>query len=248
MWLYIPSAFVPEPECLKKASELPVKLQDWGGYAPYVTSSGKPTQQPCSWQGWKRRPWIKRLSGMTLKPSMAQHGLETWISSLADTPASRFQLRVSNSGPKTPDTCGLTLQKSSGKPSRNSASLRTSEGIFDLDLNRSTMNFDQWATALGLACSQRKKLARLMNGADFLSLLTARKPAPKTKELNWPTATANDWKGPNLSGRGTASCNSISTAVKNWGTPTGRDYKDGSSKDANCPTNGLLGRQVIRDF
>lgn len=31
-----------------------------------------------------------------------------------------------------------------------------------------------------------------------------------------------------------------------WGTPTSRDHKDGSSADADVPTNGLLGRQVIR--
>jgi len=33
-----------------------------------------------------------------------------------------------------------------------------------------------------------------------------------------------------------------------WGTPTSRDQKDGSSAEANVPTNGLLGRQVIREW
>ena len=32
-----------------------------------------------------------------------------------------------------------------------------------------------------------------------------------------------------------------------WGTPTSRDWKDGSSADT-APTNGLLGRQVIQEF
>jgi hypothetical protein len=32
----------------------------------------------------------------------------------------------------------------------------------------------------------------------------------------------------------------------NWGTPTSRDWKDGTSKDADCETNRLLGREVIR--
>ncbi len=35
---------------------------------------------------------------------------------------------------------------------------------------------------------------------------------------------------------------------EHWGTPTSRDWKDGSSADADCPTNGLLGRQVIRNW
>ncbi|MDE2106617.1 MAG: hypothetical protein KGL39_55895, partial [Patescibacteria group bacterium] len=32
-----------------------------------------------------------------------------------------------------------------------------------------------------------------------------------------------------------------------WGTPTSRDWKDGSSADT-APTNGLLGRQVIQNW
>lgn len=30
-----------------------------------------------------------------------------------------------------------------------------------------------------------------------------------------------------------------------WGTPTSRDHKDGSSDLSNTPVNGLLGRQVL---
>lgn len=36
--------------------------------------------------------------------------------------------------------------------------------------------------------------------------------------------------------------------ARHWGTPTTRDWKDGSSSEAGCPTNGLLGRQVIRSW
>jgi len=31
-----------------------------------------------------------------------------------------------------------------------------------------------------------------------------------------------------------------------WATPTARDWRDGSCTNANVPTNGLLGRQVLR--
>lgn len=38
---------------------------------------------PRSWsRAWKTAPWIKRLSGMTLPPSMADRGVASWISSL----------------------------------------------------------------------------------------------------------------------------------------------------------------------
>lgn len=33
-----------------------------------------------------------------------------------------------------------------------------------------------------------------------------------------------------------------------WMTPTARDRKDGACLDADVPTNGLLGRQVVMDF
>jgi hypothetical protein len=34
--------------------------------------------------------------------------------------------------------------------------------------------------------------------------------------------------------------------VKQWATPTTRDWKDGTCGDADVPTNALLGRPVVR--
>ncbi len=51
-------------------------------------------------------------------------------------------------------------------------------------------------------------------------------------------------KGRNGNGMGMP----LDMKATSWGTPTSRDWKDGSSRDADCPTNGLLGRQVIRDW
>jgi hypothetical protein len=34
--------------------------------------------------------------------------------------------------------------------------------------------------------------------------------------------------------------------LSTWGTPTTRDWKDGACQDADVPTNGLLGREVVR--
>src|SRR5260221_6882898 len=54
---------------------------------PWVTLSGKPTQRPFSWRGWKTRPWIGRLSGTISDPLTADLGAALWISSLAATRA-----------------------------------------------------------------------------------------------------------------------------------------------------------------
>ena len=45
-------------------------------------------QQPPSWPGWQRRPWIQLLSGTTLPPSTVSLGAAAWISSLPASPAS----------------------------------------------------------------------------------------------------------------------------------------------------------------
>lgn len=63
----------------------------------------------------------------------------------------------------------------------------------------------------------------------------------------WGTPTSSDWKGPNLSGSGSASSRSVATqALQQWGTPTTRDWKDGACANSAVETNGLLGRQVCR--
>lgn len=56
----------------------------------------------------------------------------------------------------------------------------------------------------------------------------------------WPTPT-NSTGGPEPEGD---TGRKLST-VAGWGTPTGRDYKDGASDLSNTPEAGLLGRQAL---
>lgn len=67
-WLYIPN---PSATSLTHAQELQCSESELNSrlaamYEPHVTLSGKPTRRALSWPGWKKRTWIKRLSGMTL--------------------------------------------------------------------------------------------------------------------------------------------------------------------------------------
>lgn len=55
---------------------------------PFVTSSGKPTRRPTSWRGWRKRPWIKLLSGMNLSHSTASRGVASFILLQRASPAS----------------------------------------------------------------------------------------------------------------------------------------------------------------
>jgi len=70
---------------------------------------------------------------------------------------------------------------------------------------------------------------------------------------HWPTPNARDEKNPASPDGKRAQRKAdlgytvdLNDVAANWGTPTTRDWKDGSSSEADCPTNGLLGRQVIR--
>lgn len=61
----------------------------------------------------------------------------------------------------------------------------------------------------------------------------------------WTTPTGAMTTGAGMQGRDGGE--NLQTQISQWGTPTSRDYKDGSSANT-APTNGLLGRQVIQNW
>src|SRR5262245_1299002 len=76
--------------------------------APSVTWRGKP-MPPRHWlRVWPRVSWLRRLSGTTLSPSMADAGVDAWISSLPASPASRGRAPAKARAPQTSDGSGLT--------------------------------------------------------------------------------------------------------------------------------------------
>ena len=142
-----------------------------------VMSKSKPLRVK-SWQAaWKRRDWIKRLFGRILKPSTANLGVESWIASLADIPASRLVLLGKSSEIKTQDTSGQKSNDSSKKSSHQFASSKMSEGIYDLDLKKSQMTYGNWVIKLRRACLQRQKSVLHIKGKG---------------SSFWPTATVSD--------------------------------------------------------
>lgn len=123
-WLY-----VPEVEVLRSASAFSFEMAAdyWTITEPFVMSRGKPMQPRSLCRKWKQASFIQRLSGLTLEPSMVQFGVAKWISSLPDSPASRFQSQDQTSEPKIPDTSGRTLPGSSAKWDQASSSWKTSQ-------------------------------------------------------------------------------------------------------------------------
>ncbi len=88
MWIVIPQQCCP---CVLGRADLSLALnsqcleQD-----PFVMSRGKPMSPQSLQRAWKTKPWMAHLSGLTLKPSIQNRGVDAWISSLRD-------IRVSHS-------------------------------------------------------------------------------------------------------------------------------------------------------
>ncbi len=97
-----------------------------------------------------------------------------------------------------------------------------------------------------------EQAADVMNGTLPEELRSADELPPQWRDL-WATATAHDrthtarpvHHGVQLANQAEAFHPSQSESP--WATPTARDGKDGACQDADVPTNGLLGRQAVRE-
>lgn len=49
-------------------------------------------------------------------------------------------------------------------------------------------------------------------------------------------------------GKHRGKADTLHSQIKDWMTPTTRDWKDGACADSDVPTNGLLGRQAVRTW
>jgi hypothetical protein len=188
VWIYIPSEFYPSAQELAESS-LDLNSQSQL-LEQFVMSRSKPLRAKYWLAAWKKKDWMQRLFGRILKPSMANLGAEKWIASLADIPASRLVLLEKNLDAMTQDTSGQTSNDSSQKSSHQSASLKMSPTIYELDLKKSQMTYDNWVIKLRQACLQRQKLARLTREKDYSSWPTV----IVSDHLCNPTETPQRWK------------------------------------------------------
>ena len=172
MWLIIPeySLSAPELRALTSGYTRPLVVEQ------SVWWRGKPRAWK-SWQrAWKMAPWIQRLFGRMPGPLTASLGVEQWISSLRDTPASPSAPQGSAKAQTTPDTSGLTSSGSSGKCVQGQLFLKTSKGTFDSDCLKSLKTSMNWGSMRSGVCSLRPK-PELRTAGSASSL--------------WPTATAS---------------------------------------------------------
>lgn len=273
MWLHVPllaSLCVPASEPSSSACGLPS-----GPHTElWVTLSGTPTQRPCSWRGWRTRPWIGFLSGTTCRPSTAARGAARWISSLPGSPASRSAPPAGARVPRTNGGSGRTSPGSSKRSARRTRLSRTCPAL----------SVTAWERCFGTLPTSGS-----MRSGRVSAQPTLAPPTSGNGSGSWPTATSADSRGsgamygsgdgyerttlvdravrmwPTPAARGDnrspeaalaakarhpggpgKQVTSLTVLAKMWATPTCRDWKDRACVDANVPTNGLLGRQAVR--
>ncbi len=219
MWLHLPrsiaSACAPEPADWTSPCNWPLNSSA-GSRELFVTLSGKPTPRPLSWRGWKTRPWMMRLSGMTFAPSTASLGVEAWIASLPATPASLSVAPANNWLNSIRATFGPRWIASLAKRNLGSSSSKMLTLTFDWVSEVSAEISKEEATLLRLDCSQRQKLGQAMSA----------KGSP-----SWPTADALAVKRDNQSDSPNAALRpTLAKLVEKWPTPN-------SAPEA--PNNGL---------
>ena len=188
-----------------------------------VTLSGKLSPRRYWRRAWKKKPWLRLLSGATCEPSTVARGVELWIASLAATRANRSASPVSGVERMILGTFGRASLESLRRLNPHCVSSKTSAGTY---LSGSTLfgtSFRDWATELRLDFSRRQKLARRTGGSGCSS---------------WPTATSGDAKASGAAGYDTTNRNAGTTLtdaterIGMWPTASASVANDGESMES----------------
>lgn len=187
---------------------------------PSVTSKGKPIQLQSLSLAWKKESWIRRLSGMTLKPSMANNGVVSLILSLRASRASLGPRQDLRKEPMMNDGYGPRSPASLARWDPDTCSWRTFQVSLEGDL---VMYSGPWPYAGSMrsgTCSQLPPREPPTSGNGCSSLL---------EKGMWPTPKA--WDGlmglPRTRGRPIEKVTHLTTAVRYWPTPTAHDSHHG---------------------
>lgn len=239
-WLYLPPACQSAPASAGSTSGC---AEPWQGYAPSATSSGMLSPRPCSWPGWKRRPWIALLSGMTLPPLTAARGVESWISWLVEH-------RVKTS-PEPDGKLGLTGPEAGSSSNSAESSPRLGRGGCS---GRTSLPGRQGelfpASSMRSTGSGTPRREGQTGGPTWSLARTMLEPRTEGSGCSsWPTPRASDGPkgGPNQRGR--RGDPALPGAAVAWATPSARDWRDGRASAETCARNSRpLNEQAVSQW
>jgi hypothetical protein len=165
MWIYVPQvASYPSAQAeADSSSDLGWQTQL---VAPSVTLKGKHLPARSLLRACKTKSWMRHLFGLISQPSTASLGVESWIASLAATPAKDSPPWESERGQKTPATSGPTSQTSSRTSSQAGSSSRTSPTTSTSASTSSARSYESWASELKQASSARMKWGTRITATD----------------------------------------------------------------------------------
>lgn len=241
MWLYVPSVSAVDTEDLNSGSS----SQECPPLPP-VTWRGKLMQQRTWSRLWKKASWARLLSGVTLRPLTRIRGVERWISSLLDSPASRFLQLGKESTQKTSDGSGATLTGFFASYDQESCSWRTSQGSLFQGWAQFSGPWPAWGSMRNGECFERPMPGHLTDArASSFSGSTPTQDDPFSGD-SWPTPDAlarkrvnggeilsGPKKGEYIKDRPTLAA--LATA---WPTPTAGDSRSSGGRDATAKKTG----------
>lgn len=195
--------------------------------ALWVTSSGTPTLRPSSWRGWQARRWSQHLYGPeTLRMSDGSAGLEQWIASWQDSPASPTATPAAEKEPTIPAGFGRQSPTAFAWFDPASSGWKTSPGS---DLLGEWLPYSQtWprsgSVLNGTAC-ERPTWAPATSGNGFSSWPTvscrdgdSRRGPTKSDSQAWKNKVARG----SVNAAGMLS-DDLSSSAANWATPRAND-------------------------
>ena len=134
MWIYIPTS----ASVAVQADSTPGLTEAQAELLSQSVTLREKVVQPRRWSTTLRKErWLMLLSGLTLKPSTSQRGVDKWRESWVATHVSRSQQSGLNWDPPIPDISGPTSKQESKQPNLFGFSLKTS----DLSRYSSTLSF-----------------------------------------------------------------------------------------------------------
>ena len=210
-WLYLPGSV---DSSLDSNSPSP-------DTALFVTLSGTPTQRPFSWRGWKTRPWVTRLSGVTLSASTASRGVELWLAGLfqADSrvPISPWPVEEPDSM-EQPPASGPNMLESFAKWNRDSSLWKTSQLSLLEDSTEFSETWPRSGSMRNGMCFQRQESERRTFAAGSSSW-----PTPRTITGGAESAERKQELGRTESGGG-----DLQSAAQKWPTPSATIWGGGA--------------------
>lgn len=199
-WLYVPAL---------EASNLDLN-PELMATEPYVTSRAKPLRSLSLSRKYKKEQYMKRLSGLTLKPSTANLGVLKWISSQEDSHASPIQVLGTYLEKKTQETYGRTFKESLARFDPDSYSWRTYQTSIIQLPPQSLETWPKWG---------------MTRRGVLYALQTLAHPIGERDGSSWPTPTASEAEKAGLFNKGQMGNSLVAKAKRGelFPTPTASD-------------------------